>query len=74
MNKFLEFKQIPYEGKTKRFEVISKLHGDVLGKICWYGGWRQYVFSPAYPTVWNNDCLTDIINFLEQLMESRKNE
>lgn len=72
MSEYLEFKQISYEGKTKRFEVISKLHGDVLGRISWYGAWRQYTFSPGYPTVWNNSCLKDIVNFLEQLMKEYK--
>lgn len=73
MDKYLIFKQIPYEGKTKRFEVISKLHGNILGRISWYGAWRQYIFSPSYPTVWNNNCLKDIINFLEQLRKNYKN-
>jgi len=74
MSEYLEFNQIPYEGKTKRFNVVSKLHGDILGRISWYGAWRQYTFSPTYPTVWNNTCLKDIINFLEQLMKEYKHE
>jgi len=72
MSKFLEFKQIPYEGKTKRFEVISIKHEYCLGRISWYGAWRQYTFSPASNTVWNKDCLKDIQNFLEALMIERK--
>jgi hypothetical protein len=71
MSKYLEFKQVPYEGKTKRFEVISKLHGDVLGRISWHGAWRCYVFSPAFETIWNKDCLKDIQDFLQQLMDER---
>ena len=72
-SKYLEFKQIPYEGKTKRFEVISKKHcGIILGRISWYGAWRQYIFSPAFETVWNRDCLKDIQDFLQQLMDERK--
>ena len=46
MSKYLEFEQIPYEGKTKRFEVISKLHDVLLGEIKWFGRWRQYAFFP----------------------------
>lgn len=72
MSKYLEFKQVPFKGKTKRFEVISKLHGYSLGRISWYGQWRQYVFSPAFETVWNKDCLKDIQDFLNNLMIERK--
>ncbi|MFA5048544.1 MAG: hypothetical protein WC516_05985 [Patescibacteria group bacterium] len=72
MNKFLEFKQVPYEGKTKRFEVMSVKHGYSLGRISWYGSWRQYVFSPAFETIWNKDCLKDIQDFLKTLMREHK--
>ena len=73
MSKYLNFQQvINFKGKTKRYEIISKSNGDVLGRIYWYAQWRQYTFSPAYPTVWNKECLKDIQNFLQQLMDERK--
>lgn len=74
MTKYLEFKQVPFKGKTKRFEVISKNNGYSLGRISWYGAWRQYTFSPAFETIWNKDCLKDIQDFLENLMIERKME
>ena len=72
MSKYLEFKQVPYEGKTKRFNIISKNSGDILGRISWYSPWRQYCFSPAFETIWNKDCLNDIQDFLQHLMDGRK--
>ena len=72
MSKYLEFKQVPFEGKTKRFEVVSINHGYSLGRISWHGAWRQYTFSPAFETIWNKDCLKDIEEFLQQLMDERK--
>ena len=72
MSEYLEFQQVPFKGKTKRFEVISKMHGYSLGRIQWESGWRQYVFSPAYPTIWNKDCLKYIEDFLQHLMDERK--
>lgn len=108
MSKYLEFKQVPFKGKTKRFEVVSKTSFEqckkcngigeifqniifqndlsvecaecrglgtrqiVLGRIQWYSQWRQYVFMPGYPTVWNNDCMDDIIFFIRNLMQARK--
>ena len=74
MSEYLIFKQIPYDGKTKRFDVISKLHGNILGRVSWYSSWRQYAFSPSFSTIWNNNCLKEMINFLEQLMKEYKNE
>ena len=72
MSKYLEFRQVPYKGKTKRFEVISKSQGYAIAKIQWYSAWRQYVFSSAFETVWNRECLKDIENFLQRLMDERK--
>lgn len=74
MNKYIEFKEVPYKGKTQRFEVVSKSSGDILGRIQWYSQWRQYVFMPSYPTVWNSECLADIEIFLVELMVERKTE
>ena len=73
MSKYLNFQQcFDFKGKTKRFEIVSKSSGDALGRISWYPQWRQYTFSPAYPTVWNVSCLQDIQNFINELMEERK--
>lgn len=105
MSKYLEFQQIPFKGKTKRFEVISKRSIGVcpecnglgfkaeeknhaiftcptckgtgktdiiLGRISWYRAWRQYTFSPAFETIWNRECLKDVQDFLQQLMDERK--
>lgn len=74
ISKYLKFKQIPFKGKTKRFEIISKSSGDILGRISWYSNWRQYTFSPSYPTVWNKDCLKDIQDFIQQLMLERQEQ
>ena len=75
MSKYLIFQQqFNFKGKTKRFEVISKKHGDILGRISWYGAWRAYTFSPAFPTVWDKNCLQDIQDFLQQLMDERKQD
>lgn len=71
--KYLEFKEVPFKGKTKRFEVLSYSTGEILGRIQWYSHWRQYTFMPSYPTVWNKDCLNDISKFLEDLMIKRNN-
>jgi hypothetical protein len=72
MSKYIEFQRVPFNGITQRFEVISINRGDILGRIQWYPPWRQYIFCPAFETLWNKDCLKDIQDFLQQLMDDRK--
>lgn len=49
--------------KTSQWTVHSK-GGATLGRVEWYGAWRQYVFAPAGSTVFNKGCLADIGEFL----------
>lgn len=67
MNKYLRFAPERDTGKTKTWGVYSVMHGDRLGGIAWYGGWRQYVFFPETGTLWNKDCLRDVATFLDEV-------
>lgn len=60
--------------RTKTFEISSNHDGTILGNIYWYGAWRAYVFEPmmAYPTIWSEDCLKDLHQFLIDLREEHK--
>jgi len=64
MSKYLEFNVIEKKPKTKVIEVTSKLHGDRLGIIKWFGRWRQYAFLPENGTVFNVECLDNIQNYI----------
>lgn len=59
-------------GKTKVFELLSKDGNFLLGEIRWYASWRKYAFFPAANTVFENDCLKDIREFITSLMLDRK--
>jgi hypothetical protein len=73
LSEYLSFKEDDhYEGKTKRIIVINKRHLDILGEIKWYRAWRQYTFYPVGNTVWNRQCLDDIITYINNLMDERK--
>lgn len=54
-------------GKTEVWRVTSMSSGDLLGGVCWYGPWRQYVFEPEDATVFNSGCLADIRDFLVEM-------
>lgn len=72
MAKYLIFQETSFKGKTKRFNIMSKSSGLSLGRISWYSQWRQYTFNPGYETIWNKDCLKEIQDFLQELMDERK--
>jgi len=73
VGKYLEM--LPYAlagAKTGKWEVRSRLHGNRLGHIAWFGRWRQYAFFPAADTVFNRACLDDIAGFIRDRMAERK--
>jgi hypothetical protein len=52
-------------GKTRRWEIRAKDGGAILGVVQWWPAWRKYAFQPAFPTVYEQDCLRDIAAFVE---------
>ena len=64
MSKYLKFIADP---KINDILVKSKLHGDKLGSIRWFGKWRQYAFFPEKVTIFNIECLSDIITYIKGL-------
>lgn len=71
--KWLEFWIVESKPKTVVVDVrnTSRQH---LGTIRWYGAWRQYTFSPTQEAelVFNNGCLGDIVNVLNDLNSEHK--
>jgi len=62
-------------GKTKKYLVVTKeCFPKKLGEIKWFGKWRKYSFFPEPNTIFENQCLNDIIKFIEKLMLERKIE
>jgi hypothetical protein len=73
-SKHLIFKEIEYPARTKRFEVISKFDGTVLGIIKWHNHWRQYWCEMNGDGGWTWDCMIDGGMFIKGLMEERKKQ
>lgn len=59
--------------KTKIINIESKFSLAKLGQIKWFSSWRKYCFFPNPETVFDLDCLGDIGNYIDKLMEERKN-
>jgi hypothetical protein len=69
---FISFSQVPSNGKTQIWQCLSNNGGYALGVVKWYGAWRQYCFFPSGETIFNVGCLSDIQDFIRQLMEERR--
>lgn len=70
----------PYDGrKTTVWDCRNKTSKDRLGRVQWFGPWRQYVFSVETDVleasvILSSGCLTDIQKFISALMYERRRE
>jgi hypothetical protein len=74
MKKWLTFEETILDPprKTKRWRVYC--NADYLGDIKYHNAWRQYVFAPMHYTIFHNDCLAEIVEFLNLEKAKRKEE
>lgn len=74
MSKWIDFNKLkkPTDRKTDIYQVVTKDGNTLLGQISWYGPWRQYAFMPNANTVFERQCLTDIMNFIKKIMDEKK--
>lgn len=72
-SRYLTFRRASVAGrKTDVVYVHSRSSGVPLGKIAWFGRWRQFCFYPEATTVFNSGCMADIQKVIAELMEERK--
>ena len=55
-----------YQRKTNIYEVYAAADNFLLGRIAWFGRWRKYVFEPAANTIYEERCMRDISQFIEE--------
>lgn len=69
----IKLKKKTPQAKTDQYIVVNK-RNDLLGRIYWRNGFRQYVFSTheEYPVDLSRSCMKDICDFIDELMELRK--
>ena len=72
MGKWIKFIEIEKKPKTKVYAVVTTYdESTTIGHIAWFSRWRKYAFYPKQDTVWEVQCLSDIINFINNLMLKR---
>jgi len=60
------------DAKTQVYNVANKENGSYIGQVKWNSGWRKYCFFPQPNCLFESDCLSDIVKFLNKLMLDRK--
>jgi hypothetical protein len=58
--------------KTERWSIRTKSDEEFLGEIRWFAHWRQYAFFPAPDCVFEQTCMREISDFIEEIMRARK--
>lgn len=59
-------------GLTKVYDIVGNRNDYILGRIKWYGPFRQYCLFAISGIVFNTTHLKDIQHFIKQLAEERK--
>lgn len=57
---------------TPIYDLYNKSNGAALGQIKWYCNWMQYCFYPTDETLFNNSCLQDLVNFINDINKQTK--
>ena len=67
--KYIHFVEVEKKPKTSVWECRNNRSEDTLGRVKWYGPWRQYCFfpEPFAELVLNDGCMRDICHFMGQL-------
>lgn len=66
---------LPSKRKTRSMIVMNDDFYEV-GKLRWYGAWRQYCFfpNPREQMVLHNGCLRDIAAYLDRMNSAQRTE
>lgn len=73
VEQYITFSRKESTGKTQRWVVLNNRSGEPLGRITWYGSWRQYCFFPEPECVFNPSCLQQITDFTARLTKEHRN-
>jgi hypothetical protein len=68
MGKWIDFDlvDLPAKNKTKIWNIRTKDSHDLIGVVRWHCPWRKYCLFGITEVVYEQDCLRDIAEFIEQ--------
>ena len=71
LTRYMEFRLVKRD-KTEVWQVLSTRRNTVLGWIKWHGAWFRYAFFPESNTIFDAECMSEIIKVLNILMNERR--
>jgi hypothetical protein len=71
---YIKFVEGTPKPKTKTWNIVSKENGSELGWIGWYSQWRKYAFFPNEQTLYEEKCLREIAQFLQEATKRHKDK
>ncbi len=72
--KFITIKQYGDETFEKHpvYRIYNNKSDDQIGIISFYKPWKEYAFSSKEHCVFNNSCLRDVLDFIENFIPNNK--
>lgn len=58
-------------GRTGIWDVLTK-QGGTLGEVKWYSRWRKYSFFPGDGCLFEQTCLREIADFIEERTKEQR--
>jgi len=62
--RFVE-KSKPVNRKKGTYSCRNRKSNAEIGKVRWYGPWRQYCYFPTIQAAYSDGCLQDIADFIQ---------
>ncbi len=68
---YLTFVKIKQKQKTSVWRVDDR-DGNELGRVFFYGKWKQYSYEATSPAIYSSSCLADVMTFLATSERTRR--
>lgn len=75
-SKYLVYYSVTLPKRKTPIVFVCNKSGDELGQIKFYSQWRRFVFYPKADTLFDSNCLEDIIctiNLIQQMWINKEN-
>jgi hypothetical protein len=71
--KYISIKQVNEEMFNNHpvYRIFNNKIGDQIGMISFYKPWKEYVFSSIEDCVFNNTCLYDVLDFIDNVIKKK---
>jgi len=67
MAQYIQFITVEPAFGHPSFSIRNKRSGTELGQIGWYPAWKQFTVHFNEMTIWSEDCLADVREFILSL-------